>query len=52
MPSQTVSQITLPDGRVLSLKDANTSLGSTYDSTTQTVTLTVGSLNDADTTEY
>ena len=50
--TQKISKITLPNGQVYSLKDENVSLGSTYDSTTRTVVLTVGSLNDADTTEY
>ena len=52
MADQVISTITLPNGQVYRLKDANTNIGSTYDSETRTVTLTVGSLKDADTTEY
>ena len=40
------------NGNVYHLQDANTDIDSTYDSTTHTVTLTVGSLGDADSTEY
>lgn len=52
MPDQRISTITLPNGETYSLKDANVSLSSTYDSTTRTVTLIAGSLEDADSTEY
>ncbi len=47
-----ISKITLPDGDTYSIKDANVGITSTYDSNTKTVTLIVGSLGDADTTEY
>ena len=40
------------DGDIYNLVDANTSIDSTYDSSTHTVTLIVGSLSDADSTEY
>lgn len=52
MPDQKISKITLPNGQTYSLKDENVSLGSTYDSNTKTVILTVGSLTDADSMEY
>ena len=47
-----ISKIELPDGNIYNIKDANTDISSTYDSSTHTVTLTVGSLGDADSTEY
>ena len=50
--TQKISKITLPNGQTYSLKDENTSISSTYDSNTKTVTLIVGSLGDADGTEY
>jgi len=52
MAEQRISTITLPNGETYSLKDANVSLSSTYDSTTKTVILTAGSLEDADSMEY
>ena len=47
-----ISQIKLPDGNTYNIKDANVGVTSTYDSSTHTVTLTVGSLQDADEQEY
>lgn len=52
MPNEVISQITLPDGTTYDLVDATTTLTSTYDSTTDTVTLMVGSLTVADNNEY
>lgn len=52
MADQRISTITLPNGQVYSLKDANVSLSSTYDSLSKTVILSAGSLDDADNTEY
>lgn len=52
MADGTISQIQLPDGSKYNIKDSNVGIGSTYDSSTKTVTLTVGSLGDADSTEY
>ena len=40
------------DGDIYNIQDANTSIDSIYDENTQTVTLVVGSLGDADSTEY
>ena len=47
-----ISQIKLPDGTVYDLKDPNVGITSTYNDQTKTVILTVGSLGDADSTEY
>lgn len=47
-----ISQIQLPNGSKYDIKDPNVGITSTYDSSTHTVTLTVGSLGDADSTEY
>ena len=47
-----ISKIQLPDGTVCNIKDANVGIDSTYDANTDTVTLVVGSLEDADSTEY
>jgi hypothetical protein len=52
MADGVISQIQLPDGSKYVIKDPNTGITSTYDSNTKTVTLTVGSLRDADSTEY
>jgi archaellum component FlaF (FlaF/FlaG flagellin family) len=48
----TISKISLPNGDVYSFQDENVGITSTYDSSTKTVILTVGSLGDADSTEY
>lgn len=47
-----ISQIQLPSGNIYDIEDPNVGITSEYNSTTQTVTLTVGSLGDADSTEY
>ena len=47
-----ISKIQLPNGTLYDIKDPNIGITSTYDNTTKTVTLTVGSLGDADSTEY
>ena len=54
-----VSVIELPDGSTYNIKDLtartaveNVGITSTYNSTDEEVILTVGSLNDADSTEY
>ena len=51
MAEYTIDKIQYGDD-IYHLQDANTNIDSTYDSTTHTVTLTVGSLGDADSTEY
>lgn len=50
MPS--ISQIILPNNITYDIKDANVDIDSTYDNQTKTVTLTVGSLENADEQEY
>ena len=52
MPNDKISKIALPNGTVYDIEDENVGLTSSYNSTTKTVTLTVGSLGDADNTEY
>ena len=52
MAEGNISKIQIPNGNVYDIKDENVGITSTYNSTTKTVTLTVGSLNDADSTEY
>ena len=47
-----ISQIQLPNGAIYDFEDPNIGISSTYNSNTQTVTLAVGSLGDADSTEY
>ncbi len=47
-----ISQIQLPNGSIYDFEDSNVGIDSTYDINTKTVTLTVGSLDDADSTEY
>lgn len=47
-----ISKIQLPNGNVYNIKDANVGITSTYDDDNQEVILTVGSLGDADSTEY
>ena len=54
MAEYTINKIEY-DGDVYNLEDANVAnmaISSTYDSSTHTVTLTVGALGDADSTEY
>lgn len=50
--SDKISQIKLPNGTTYDLEDPNVGISSTYDNATYTVELVVGSLGDADTTEY
>lgn len=53
MPAiQKISQITLPDGSTYYLEDQTVGISDTYDENTQTLILLVGSLDDADGTEY
>lgn len=52
MADGSISKIQLPNGNIYDIKDENVGISSTYDSSTKTVTLTVGSLGDADSTEY
>lgn len=53
MPSNNkISQVALPDGTTYDLEDPNVGIDSTYENATHTVILTVGSLGDADSTEY
>ena len=47
-----ISKITLPNNTTYDIKDANVDIDSTYDNQTKTVTLTVGSLENADEQEY
>jgi hypothetical protein len=51
-PAGTISKISLPSGAIYTIQDENVGITSTYDSNTKTVILTVGSLGDADSTEY
>ena len=51
MAEYTIDKIEYDDD-IYHLQDANTTISSTYDSTTHTVTLTVGALGNADSTEY
>ena len=47
-----ISQIKLPNGSTYDIEDANVGISSTYDASDYEVILTVGSLGDADSTEY
>ena len=47
-----ITKIALPNGDVYHIKDENVGIDSTYESNTKTVILEVGSLADADSTEY
>ena len=47
-----IHEIQLPNGSTYEFEDPNVGISSTYDSQTKTVILTVGSLGDADNTEY
>lgn len=51
MANYTIDKIEY-NGDIYNLQDANTDISSTYDAETHTVTLIVGSLGDADSTEY
>lgn len=52
MSDGSISKVQLPNGNIYDIKDENVGITSTYDSSTNTVILNVGSLNNADTTEY
>lgn len=52
MADGNITKIKLPDGSVYDIKDENVGIDSTYDSSTHTVTLIVGSLTDADSQSY
>lgn len=52
MPNETISQIQLPNGTTYDIVGKAAAIDSTYNSTTKTVTLTVGTLEDADNTAY
>ena len=52
MSDGNVSQIQLPNGAIYNIKDANVGISSSYDETDYEVILTVGSLEDADSTRY
>lgn len=53
MPNNTISQIKLPDGITYDIVSTDTAaIESTYDSSTETVTLLVGHALDADNTEF
>lgn len=52
MADGNISKIQLPNGEEYNIKDENVGIDSTYDSQTKNVTLIVGSLGDADSTEY
>lgn len=52
MADGTISKIQLPNGSVYDIVGGEAAIESTYDENTHTVTLTVGTLRDADTTDY
>ena len=52
MPNDKISKITLPNGTTYDIQDENVGIDSSYNSTTKTVTLSVGSLVIVDGTEY
>lgn len=52
MSDGTIRKIQLPDGSVYDIVGGESAIESTYDSSTDTVTLTVGAAEDADNTEY
>ena len=52
MADGNISQIQLPNGNTYNIKDANVGIDSEYMSANYEVVLTVGSLDDADSTEY
>lgn len=45
MSDGSISKVQLPNGNVYDIKDENVSITSTYDSSTNTVILNVGSVN-------
>lgn len=52
MPNETISQIQLPNGNIYDIVGKAATIDSTYNSTTKTVTLSVGTLEDADNMAY
>ncbi len=52
MSDGTIKKIQLPDGKIYDIAGGESAIESTYDSSTNTVTLTVGAAEDADDTEY
>lgn len=52
MSDGVISKIQLPDGKVYDITGGEAAIDSTYDSSTHTVTLTVGTMDDADDNEY
>lgn len=52
MSDGVIKKIQLPNGNVYDIAGSEAELDSTYNSTTKTVTLSVGTLEDADDTEY
>ena len=52
MSNGNISKIQLPDGSVYDIVGKAAAIDSSYDSATKTVTLTVGTLEDADDTEF
>lgn len=52
MSDGSISKIQLPSGNIYDIKDENVGISSTYDGSTDTVTLVVSSLSDGDATEY
>lgn len=50
--SDKITQIQLPNGTIYDLSDQNVGIDSDYISADYEVVLTVGSLGDADSTEY
>lgn len=52
MSDGVISRIQLPNGNVYDIVGAEAAIDSTYDSDTKTVTLTVGTAEDADSNEY
>lgn len=52
MSDGVISKIQLPNGKVYDVVGAEAAIDSTYDANTKTVTLTVGTMDDADDNEY
>ena len=52
MSDGVISKIRLPNGSIYDIVGAEATIDSSYDTNTQTVTLTVGTMEDADSTQY
>ena len=52
MSDGVISKIQLPNGSIYDIVGAEATIDSSYDTNTQTVTLTVGTMEDADSTQY